>query len=99
MSHPLVDVVDFDIIADYTLRVVFDDGSQQVIDFRPVLYGEMFGPLRDLSLFNRVRLDSETATLTWPNQADFDPWTLHEWPRVVDDMASRARLWEAGPEY
>ncbi len=99
MSHPLVDVVDFDIVADYTLRVVFDDGSQQVIDFRPVLYGEIFGPLRDLGLFNRVRLDSETATLIWPNQADFDPWTLHEWPKVVDDMASRARSWEAVPEY
>lgn len=99
MSHPLVDVTDFEIVGDYTLRVAFDDGSQQVIDFRPVLHGEMFGPLNDLAMFNRVQLDSETATLIWPNQADFDPWTLHEWPKVVDAMARQARSWEAVVEF
>src|SRR5579863_2157903 len=31
-----------------TLRVGFDDGTEQVIDFQPVLAGELFGPLRDL---------------------------------------------------
>lgn len=98
MSHPLVDVVDFEIVGDYTLRVVFDDGSQQVIDFRPVLYGEVFGPLRDLEVFNQVRLERETANLVWPNQADFDPWTLHEWPKVVDALARQARSWEAVAE-
>jgi hypothetical protein len=94
MSHPLYDVVDFEIIGDYRLRVVFDDRVEQEIDFHPVLFGEMYGPLRDLRLFNQVRLDREVATLVWPNGADFDPWMLHEWPHLIDELTKRARQWE-----
>lgn len=93
MSHPLFDVTNFEIVAPYTLRVVFDDESEQTINFEPILYGELYGPLRDLALFNQVRLDEETCTLVWPNDADFDPWILHEWPRMVDSLAARARTW------
>ena len=98
MTHALYDVTDFQVIGDYKIRVVFDDGSMQLIDFQPVLYGEMYGPLRDLSLFNQVRLDREIATLVWPNQADFDPWTLHEWPKIVRELEAKARAWEAVPQ-
>ena len=94
MTHELYDVTDFQIVGDYTIRVVFDDGSMQLIDFQPVLYGEMYGPLRDMSLFNQVRLDREIATLVWPNQADFDPWTLHEWPKIVQELEAKARAWD-----
>lgn len=95
MSHPLYDVTGYEIVRPYTLRVEFDDGSVQVIDFGPVLYGEMFSPLRDPALFARVRLDSELRTLVWPNGADFDPYVLHEWPRVVDGISLRLRSREA----
>ena len=94
MSHPLYDVVGFKIVGDYRLRVSFDDATEQVIDFRPVLYGEMYGPLRDLRVFNQVRLDCEVATLVWPNGADFDPWMLHDWPYLIDELSVRARQWE-----
>ncbi|HLF89228.1 MAG TPA: hypothetical protein VI451_09805 [Anaerolineales bacterium] len=60
MSHPLFDVVAFEIVAPYTLRIVFDDGTEQVIDFEPVLYGEMYVPLRDVVLFNQVRLSEDS---------------------------------------
>lgn len=93
MFHPLYDVVDFRIVAPYTLWIRFDDETEQVIDFTPVLYGELFGPLRKLDQFNRVMLDSELRNLVWPNGADFDPWTLHDWPQVVDELAARAQTW------
>ena len=35
MSHPIYGVVSFEIQAPYTLRVCFDDGTDQVIDFQP----------------------------------------------------------------
>lgn len=94
MSHPLYDVVGFEIVGDYRLCVAFDHGTEQVIDFRPALYGEMYGPLLDLRMFNQVRLDREVATLVWPNGADFDPWMLHEWPELIDELSERARQWE-----
>jgi hypothetical protein len=92
--HPLYDVVSFEIVAPYTLRVTFDD-STQTINFESVLYGELFGPLRDPQVFNQVRLDAEVATLVWPNGADFDPYTLHEWPRFAEQLAAKAQGWEA----
>jgi len=93
MSHPIYRVVGFEIAGPYTLRVKFDDGEEQVIDFRPVLMGEIYGPLKDEGLFNQVEIDPEVHTLVWPNGADFDPATLHDWPKHVDEMKRMAKDW------
>jgi DUF971 family protein len=37
MTHPIYRVIGFEIVGSYTIRVEFDDGTKQVIDFRPVL--------------------------------------------------------------
>ena len=87
----------FQIAAPYTLRVQFSDGSEQCINFRPVLAGQIYGPSRDLSLFNRVQLDVEVHTLVWPNGADFDPATWHDWPEQVHELTERARQLELTP--
>ena len=81
MNHPIYRVNAFEIVAPYTLKVVFDDQTTQIIDFQPMLAGEMYEPLRDLAIFNQVALDLEVHTLVWPNGADFDPATLHDWSR------------------
>ena len=94
MIHPIYRVQGFQITAPYILRVQFDDGTEQIINFEPVLAGQLYGPLRDLSLFNRVQLDLEVHTLVWPNGADFDPATLHDWPDHVHEFTKRARQWE-----
>src|SRR5213075_1461517 len=94
MTHPIHRVQSFRIEAPYTLRVRFEDNAEQLIDFRPVLAGELFGPLIDLQLFNQVRIDPEVHTLVWPNGADFDPATLHDWPKYAQQLADRARKWE-----
>ncbi|MSV35810.1 MAG: DUF2442 domain-containing protein [Bryobacterales bacterium] len=94
MTHPIYRVVGFDIVSDYTLRVRFDDASEQVINFHSVLAGELFGPLRDQELFRRVKIDPEVHTLVWPNGADFDPATLHDWPQHAAAFQEMARRWE-----
>ncbi len=97
MEHrPLQRVTAFAIVGPYELDVTFDDGLTQRIDFSGVLEGKLFGPLRDLTVFNGVRLDEECHTLVWPNGADFDPATLHDWPEVRDDMIAMARSWSSG---
>jgi hypothetical protein len=93
MAHPIHRVVGFTVTGPYTLLVAFTDGTEQRIDFRPVLHGGLFGPLQDLATFNAVTLDPEVGTLTWPNGADFDPTTLHDWPTVRDELSVRARAW------
>lgn len=91
--HPIHRVRSFEILGPYVLKVDFEDGIARTINFRPVLEGELYGPLRDLSLFNSVCVDQEAHTLLWPNGADFDPATLHDWPEVADRMARMARQW------
>lgn len=93
MDHAIHRVVGFAIVEPYTLNLSFDDGSEQRIDFRPVLEGELFGPLQDLNLFNAVSLDSAAGTIVWPNGADFDPASLHDWPALRDAFVALARRW------
>ena len=94
MSHPIYRVTAFAITGPHTLRVEFNDGASRTINFEPVLRGELFGPLRDLALFDRVKIDPEVHTLVWPNGADFDPATLHDWPEDKAEVQRRVRSWE-----
>ena len=93
MTHSIYRVVDVEVVSPYTLRVAFDDGTEQVIDFRPMLEGMLYGPLQDESVFNQVTIDPEVHTLVWPNGVDFDPETLHDWPKYAKGMKRMAESW------
>jgi hypothetical protein len=95
MSHPIHRVTEVQLLGPYILDVQFADGTTQKINFQPVLEGEIYGPLRDLSLFEQVKVDPEIHTLVWPNGADFDPATLHDWPAHEQAFSERAQHWEA----
>ncbi|HZR25330.1 MAG TPA: DUF2442 domain-containing protein [Vicinamibacterales bacterium] len=97
MAHPIHRVTSFRTVAPYTLLVSFADGTEQRIDFKPVLKGELFGPLLDSDIFSRVVVDQEAGTLVWPNGADFDPATLHDWPALRDDLIALADTWVNAP--
>ena len=79
--------------APFTLRVQFDDGTTQIIDFRPVLQGELSGPLQEPTLFDQVSIDPEVHTLVWPNGADFDPAILHNWSESGPALKTLAEQW------
>jgi hypothetical protein len=98
MKHAVYKVKSFAIVGPYTLSVGFDDGRFREIDFSPILQGELFGPLRDLRLFEQVMLDDEVHTLVWPNGADFDPATLHDWPSQSGEAASAVEHWRQQTE-
>jgi hypothetical protein len=95
MIHPIYRVRSFEIVSDYTLRVRFDDATEQTIYFRPILAGELYGPLGELGLFNQVQVDPEVHTLVWPNGADFDPAMLHDWPENEQAFRELALRWQA----
>jgi hypothetical protein len=86
----------FDVIAlswegEHTLRLQFDDGSERVIDFAPILHGPVWGSLRDVERFKQVRLDREIGTLVWPGGLDIDPTVLHDWPEHLDHIVEKRR--------
>lgn len=60
----------------FRLHVVFNDGSENTIDFSQWLEGPMFEPLRAPEFFSRFFVDG--GTVVWPNGADIAPETLYE---------------------
>ena len=97
MDHALYRVTSFTVVGPFVLDVGFDDGTRQRIDFRPVLRGELYGGLRDVRIFEQVVIDPEAHTLVWPNGADFDPATLHDWPDTGERMIEMVRHWPNTP--
>jgi hypothetical protein len=94
MQHRFYRVESFEIVGPYILNVVFDDAKSVRINFEPVLHGELYGPLRNLSIFNQVKIDPEVKTLVWPNGADFNPSTLHDWEEKSEALRKEAEKWE-----
>jgi hypothetical protein len=64
-------------LSDYQLWLKFNDGSEGIVDLIDELWGTVFEPLKDLTLFSQVKLDKELATLVWPNGADLASEFLH----------------------
>ncbi len=67
---------------DYIIHIRFADGTEGDVDLKDELYGELFEPLRDPSLFRAVTVHPEFHTLCWPNGADLAPEFLYENVRV-----------------
>ena len=98
MHHRILKIVAVKVVGRHSLWLRFDDGVERTIDFSEALAGETYAPLLDPAFFARVRLDSGTHTIVWPNGADFDPQTLHDWPRVDANWNASAQTWKAAPE-
>lgn len=95
MTHPLHHVSKFEVVGDHRLRIQFDDGLERLIDLEGILWGELYGPLRDPKMFRTVHLDPEFRTLIWENGADFDPSILHDWPEHEREWRALAAKWRA----
>lgn len=65
-------------VAEYRIRLRFADGSQGELDMAEELWGEVFEPLKDASVFRRFRLDTELNTIAWESGADLAPEYLYE---------------------
>jgi len=60
---------------DFTLDLLFNDGSHKRFDVTPYLGLGVFQELRDLSYFRQVRL--AFGTVQWPHEQDISPDTLY----------------------
>ncbi len=78
---------------EINVEVVFENNTCKTINLAPVLYGEMYGPLKYPGFFKLVKLDDEIQTLVWPNGADFDPSMLYYWEQNVEELKCRAKEW------
>ena len=71
-------VVQAHYVRDFILHLRFADGTEGDVDLRGELYGDLFEPLKEPSLFQRFSVHPEFHTLVWPNGADLAPEFLYE---------------------
>lgn len=75
-----VDVVAVKPVRAMRLRVRIKNGAKGEVDLaRWLPKVGVFRRLNDPAFFRRVRVNSETGTIEWPNQADVDPLVLYHW--------------------
>ena len=68
------DVIDFEILSEYRIRVTLSNGKTGIFDVKPYLDKGIFTELKDYGYFRRARI--EFGTITWPNEQDFSPETI-----------------------
>ena len=65
-------------VSEYKLLLTFEDGNARLVDLKPHLEGEIFEPLKDISYFKTVKVNSDLDTIVWKNGADMSPDFLYE---------------------
>lgn len=68
-------VVTADYRGGHRIHLTFNDGREKTVDFRPLLSGPVFEPLKVETYFRAFFL--EGGTVGWPNGADIAPETLY----------------------
>ena len=63
-------------IGNYNLILTFSNGEKRQFDMNPYLDKGIFQELRELSMFNTVRVSFDT--IEWENEADLDPEVLYK---------------------
>lgn len=64
-------------LENYKIGLTYDDGGEGNIDLEKELRGEVFEPLKDVSVFKSFRIKAELSTIVWPYGADSAPDYLH----------------------
>ena len=61
------------------VRLTFSDGAVKDVDLGGILeHGSVFSAIREnRSVFEQVRVNSETGTIEWPGEVDLDPEVLY----------------------
>jgi hypothetical protein len=72
----------------YELEITFSDGTRGNVSLKDRLFGPMFEPLRDVSLFQQITVD-EYGAVCWPNGADLAPDALYEQLRATAPAPAR----------
>jgi hypothetical protein len=74
----MLEVVSAEYIADYRIRIRFNDGEEGVVNLSEALWGPVFEPLKEPDFFRRFEVSKVLHTLRWPNDADLAPEYLHD---------------------
>lgn len=70
--------------SDYQLILAFTNGETRQFDMNPYLEIGIFRELKDLTLFNSVRVCFDS--IEWDNEADMDPEILYSDSKPIESQ-------------
>jgi len=89
----MLEVTSAEHVEGYKIRLRFNNGEAGIVDLDDCLWGPMFEPLKNLSVFKRFTVSEVLHTVCWENDADFAPEFLYdkmvEQSRAADAAAPR----------
>lgn len=62
----------------FVYTVIFENNKRVDVDFKPLLWGEAFEPLKNETMFRQAFVDQTAGTIAWPNGVDIAPETLYQ---------------------
>lgn len=68
------DVIDFEILSDYRIKITLSTGKTGIFNVTPYLNKGIFKELRNYNYFKRAKI--EYGTIVWPHEQDFAPETI-----------------------
>ena len=77
----LISVVPLD---DYLLELQYENGEIKIFDVKPYIKGEWYGKLKDISLFQTVKVVDDW-TIEWDEGQDIEPQELYEKSKVKEN--------------
>ncbi len=81
----MVRIVHIDIVDDYRLHIVFDDGVEKMIDGKQFIGDDPFTkPLSDPGYFRQVKPYENGRGLYWPNGYDICPDNLRYYIEALE---------------
>ena len=87
----------------YQLALTFSNGEKRLLDMKPYLNKGLFKELKNVSMFNTVRVSFDT--IEWKNEADLDPEFLYEYSKKIKEKqysiahSSLSAVAEPKPKY
>ena len=80
----MLEVTDARHVDQFRIHVQFNNGDEGVVDLADSLWGPMFEPLKDPTVFRRFELSGVLHTVRWENDADLAPEYLHQ--KMVEQL-------------
>lgn len=68
------DVIGFEVLSDYKIKITLSNGNKGIFDVKPYLEKGIFKELKDYNYLKKARI--EYGTITWPHEQDFSPETI-----------------------
>jgi hypothetical protein len=75
-EQDLLDITAVEHLANYSLRLSFENGEQRLFDMTPLLHKKPFATLQQVAVFLHAHVAA--GTVAWPGNIDIAPETLYD---------------------